>query len=288
MDTNAKHPKIAGVAILYNPEEALLLKSLNSWVPYVDKAFVFLNSAISPRIQSFLDENNIHAVNTDGENRGISYALNQMITICDNEHFDYLLTMDQDTLWRNFSDYKSFVLSHPDREQAIYGPEIGGESRSLPVCEETDHVITSGTLVPIKLLKSIGGYLPQFTIDGIDVEVCYRARERGYKVYRIYGTNIDQKFGEEHTRKFCGKSVQVYNYPPIRLRGIIRNHLHIMKMYKLPKWFRQFIIRRCIFKNVFNVMLWEDRKISKLHSIIRGLSEGLLLPPPQKPPRNRF
>lgn len=126
MDTNAKHPKIAGVAILYNPEEALLLKSLDSWVPYVDKAFVFLNSAISLRVQSFLDENNIHAINTDGENRGISYALNRMITICDNEHFDYLLTMDQDTLWRNFSDYKSFVLSHPDREQAIYGPEIKG------------------------------------------------------------------------------------------------------------------------------------------------------------------
>ncbi|MFN2438727.1 MAG: hypothetical protein ABR503_05970, partial [Chitinophagaceae bacterium] len=98
---------IAGVVILYNPSNDVV-SNINSYLPYINKLYVVdnsENSALSMLQETGVAEKVIYI--HDGENKGIAERLNQVVEISLAEGFDWLLTMDQDSLF-SYSSISSY------------------------------------------------------------------------------------------------------------------------------------------------------------------------------------
>ena len=145
-------PRVLAIVVGYRPQEALLKQSIESYAPQVDKVLLWQNSPISfahPKVE----------LCGDGSNRGISTALNYAREIALLEEYDYLLTMDQDSVWEDFSAYLSMALEAP--EPALLGPYVNKEPVGKSF-EASLLLITSGMLVSAPLLRLLGPWRPQW------------------------------------------------------------------------------------------------------------------------------
>ncbi|MEJ0107144.1 MAG: glycosyltransferase [Bacteroidota bacterium] len=91
---------IAGVVVIYYPEEEELLKNIKSYLPFVNLLVVIDNtdSGFDSNIGDdlkFLDKSIQYISNK--KNEGIGYALNKAASIALQAGYSWLLTMDQDS-----------------------------------------------------------------------------------------------------------------------------------------------------------------------------------------------
>lgn len=133
--------------------------------------------------------------------------------------------------------------------------------------------ITSGSLIPISVLREIGGYEKEFFVDGIDVELSYRARAKGFYTYAINGCCLRHRFGESINKQVLGIKINIPSYSPSRLYGIIRNHLIIIRKYNSAILLIHFI-KQYIIKFLFSILVFEENKRAKIKAIFAGVKDG--------------
>ena len=264
--------KILAVIVVYNPELSLLLKNINALINNVDGLLIWNNSPNNFDAASLTKLYNKIVIKSCGKNIGISKALNFAWHFARKHNYDYLLTMDQDSIWINLKGFLKKIQSFNDKKN-IFGPEYSISKHTY--INESACRITSGMLVPIVILNEIGGYYNDFMIDGIDIELCYRAREHGYKVYNISGSTLDHHAGLNIRCKFIWIHFYSDGYNPIRINGIIRNHLIIFKRYKIEWKIKCAILRRYYFIMPIKILLGEKNKIKKISAYFKGLYEGI-------------
>lgn len=270
--------KILAIITVYHCDKDLFIKDVQAFIDKVDELLVWNNtpceSANSLANLLTLESDKIIFCGEE-ENKGISYALNYAWRYSKEKGYDYLLSMDQDSIWVNFGNYISLVNEKLKKEKAIFGPYMG----DLPPKEvymPVDYVITSGCLVPISILDEIGGYCSDFFVDGIDVELCYHAKSYGYQSYMVANCSLIQKFGTPEIKKILGKKYVTSNYPPNRIYQILRNHIIILRRYKVSRKMYQIVFNVYIVKFSLKILLGEYDKWSKLYSIYAGVWDGLM------------
>ena len=146
--------KILAVVIVYYPDPELLRRNIAAFSDGVDHLLIWRNS---PLEGDFGDAELLG----DGSNRGIAQALNAAWRIAREKNYDFLLTMDQDSLWSDFAAYRSLALSG-NVPEGLWGPGINDEE----ITEDwvpSDTLITSGMLIPLPVLEAIGGWNPDPT-----------------------------------------------------------------------------------------------------------------------------
>lgn len=164
---------ILAVVIVYNPDEHLLIKNISSFIGHVQRVWVWQNSPIPSSLKQHLQRipnaEKLEIVGSGQKNIGISKALNEAYHFAKQEGFRHLLTMDQDSIWVDFPKFIDYVDKYilQGDQLALCGPTLD-QGASKAFHEEVHYLITSGTLVPIQLLDSIGGYCEDFMVDGID------------------------------------------------------------------------------------------------------------------------
>ena len=116
-----------------------------------------------------------------GKNEGIGYALNRAIDCARENTCSHLLMMDQDSIWRNFKDYRNAIEEDKDVRIALYAPTIAdAESDFVFWCNKPDlYVITSGSVLNLKYVQEIGLFNEKFFIDEVDNEYCVRIVLKG-------------------------------------------------------------------------------------------------------------
>ncbi len=266
--------KICSVTIIYNPETIKVLQNIKKYLSSVDEAIVWDNTPDGSKGFDTLCKMHNLTLLGNGNNVGISTALNESIKYALNKGYDYILTMDQDSEWIDFDSYIKEVKSNLNCDTIIYAPQILSNDKILRV-NSSISAITSGSVVNLHLAKKIGLFNENLFIDEVDNEFCYRASTNNLKIKIFQNHLLKQIFGNPAENKFINRLTSQYS--PQRTYFQIRNRIWVWKRYHATLSYRYLlrtlliqIIRRSII-----ICIYEDDKIKKLCSIFRGMKDGI-------------
>ena len=241
-----ENTKVAGLTILYNPDEKLL-SNIKSYVNQVDVLYVYDNSP-NPHADLFDNyKENIRYIFADGKNHGLGFPINKIAKKCLNENFDWLITFDQDSFAPSnmINKLKDYICSDMfDKDIAVIAPVIrhkifGYEGDDnylpyLPIISYKRMAIQSGALHNLHMLEEIGGYDESLFVYQVDNEYCTRCRLAGYKIAQFNKTFLLHQIGQ------AGKSVKIngregyilHKFTPTAYYYNYRNSLYCMSKYR--------------------------------------------------------
>lgn len=257
----------AAIVICHHPDTELLRANIGAFAGEIEKVLVWRNSGES--LDWLKDEfPNIEFLGS-GENLFIAQPLNEALHYCADNGYEWLLTMDQDSVFEDFASFKADTLNRKDSDVAIYAPNVNGQFAD---CEdhEPETVITSGSLINVDKAIKAGGFKEKYEIYWVDGEFCYRARMAGYRIVVPAQYHLRQQFGRQ-TRTLFGFTTSNYS-APIYYR-LIRNML-----WEHREHGSKAVSKRCIAYTLLystrGIVLGEKQKLKKLAAIAKGLWYG--------------
>jgi len=269
--------------ILYNPQIERLQENITSIYRKNFKVIIIDNAsenniAINRLIKKY--HNIIYIRNRS--NLGIAKALNQICSIAKENHFPFVLTLDQDSVCpeniiEEFSQYTGL------EKLGILCPVIEdrncGREESKTNCGDKvtaiNRCITSGSMVSIEAWKSVNGFDEVMFIDKVDHDFCYRISMRGYKIYRVNSVTLLHEVGFSNIKHFLGREVIVRNHNPTRKYYISRNTIFLARKKKGIKNVIQAYIQ--VSKQLLLVLAFESQKFNKSLAILKGFIDGHFL-----------
>jgi rhamnosyltransferase len=287
--------RILAVAVTYNPEIALLAQVLGSVSPQVQGLVVVDNGSSNAKdIRSTVDKIGGQVI-ANAENIGIAAAQNQGVDHARAAGFSHVLLLDQDTVLSSgmVADLTE-NLNALEQEQggvAAIGPayyELNSQQQTrayrangfrlsrLPLTSETqpvasDFIIASGSLVPLSVLETVGGFKEDLFIDLVDVEWCFRARAAGYRSFLSPTAAVEHRLGSG-TVQVGPRQVAVHT--PVRNYYWVRNALWLARQsYTPPAWRLYFISRSLAFLATYTTLV--DKRALRLRLIARGIRDSL-------------
>lgn len=270
--------KILAVVTTYYPEKDLLRRNISAYIKDVDKVIIWENTPEKERFQyRFVDDDKVEYYG-DGIN-SISRGLNFSWRYAAENGYDLMLTMDQDSIIENFDVLKAYGCEHFS-DQVILGPQLMQAKGGINpvIAERRESIITSGMLIPMRVLERIGGYNPSLVIDGIDTDLCLRANHYGIFSFQVRGCILHQQFGVPLVKYFRGKKYEINSYSPTRLRSILQAHIYLIRKHpNMSLGMRKYICNHYIKGKLIEIILFEDKKISKIYNLFRGVINGLLM-----------
>lgn len=227
---------VFGVVILYNPTDEIA-QHIRTYLSKVEKLYVFDNSEdiVNRNLEDLGDR---VVVIADGVNRGISERLNAAAEMAIAANGEWLLTMDQDSFFAEASlgQYMQCLEHFTDKENVgMFGVEYEKKSTDYDCeTEDTTNLITSGSMVNLKLFQKIGGFDEQLFIDEVDAEYCLRSNQKDYKTVKFKNVILNHSLGvvSQHRSLKNFKSTPRTLHSPLRVYYMVRNFLYIANLYK--------------------------------------------------------
>jgi glycosyltransferase, group 2 family protein len=281
--------KLLAVLVIYMPDDSdynQIVSNIKRYINGIDALIVWDNTpsldhkdVLRIHLKELMDDQEFMKLifMSSGCNCGLSYAYNRAIEYAKQNGYTHLLTMDQDSKWESFDKYRSFAEIYYKREPlAIIGPSINEDEQS-DILKNVPNIINSGAIIPIALFNKIGGFCERFLVDGVDVEICYRAQRYGIPVYKVKGYgHLVQHFGNMTFFYFNGRLWHCTNYNTFRLKGIVRNHMLIVRNYPEQSDTKERLRNVYLKQYTIAILLKEKHKLSKLWSIYSSLIKGIL------------
>lgn len=267
---------IAAVVLLFHPDEAVR-KNIESYRKEVDFLYLVDNSSdlSAARMwrKSLLEFDNVYLIH-EGENIGIGKALNLALNQARKDQCEWLLTMDQDSLFPDGtlkrmmnaldnSPIKNMALLSPVHIKSTLHHTMDKMDKGLRAVE---FVMTSGNLIHIDSALSIDGYDEDLFVDEVDHDFCFRLGEAGYSIFQYESMHLLHRLGEPY-----GRWVTIKGYPPVRLYYMMRNYLEIRQRHfgKQTDFFHK--RDRYLLKFMLKQIFWGDRRLERLKMIVRGV-----------------
>lgn len=273
--------KLCAVVVTYYPDVKDAINNIMQYLPWVDHLVIWENTP-SEDIKNYRIEipeyaDNISYMGT-GKNEGIAFALNRAVDYAQSHGYTYLLTMDQDSVWRNFKLYRDNLNKDSKEGYAAFAPLIYDRKRNKTGYNTNTQFITSGAIYSIEKYTSLGKFCEEFKIDCVDTEYALRIQKYKYKVKIQTDCILEQSFGAIKKVRFL--NCYHANYSSFRLYYIVRNNIWMWKMYRhsglLPKRFLfNDIVKRYLIREPILVILCGERKLNKLYAILKGLAAGI-------------
>ena len=270
---------LAGI-VLYNPEADRLRDNIEAIRTQVDYVLLIDNGSSNKSYTGFIKGYDNLAIITNVKNQGIAYALNQICGYAHTHNFNWVLTLDQDSVATPgmVETYKSIV----DDTIGILGCWI--HDRGYQIDEswgiehgtfETDWVITSAAFTNVKAWKDCGGFDNGMFIEWVDWDICEAMRKAGYKIMKTYKTKLVHELGH-NTRLVMVRhhQMQVMNHKPIRYYYSVRNRIYMSKKYIHINLLEQ--LKEIGFK-LYTVERYEKNKFKNFIAIIKGTIAGFFM-----------
>ncbi|MBS5089094.1 MAG: glycosyltransferase [Streptococcus lutetiensis] len=293
--------KIAAGIVLYNPEDTDRLDAcVKSILKQVNKLYIYDNST-NQLSYSFPEG---VRYNSCGENKGIAFALNELMKLAASDGFEWLITMDQDSVMPdNVVESYSKAIEEAGDNLGIVCPQVIDKRRKymqiadLEGSEYVNECITSASCTSIKAWKKIGGFDDWLFIDLVDNEFCKRLIVSGYKILRLNHLVLDQEFGNiqpkgKFSQKFWislskmlkNENIAKFSYKknvsPMRVYYTCRNIIYVNR--KLKRYGKTaYSNYNCegyfgfIISFVLPSFLRAKDKFKVLKAIVKGTNEGL-------------
>lgn len=210
-----------------------------------------------------------------GENRGVAAALNTGVREATAFGFEWVILFDQDSralpgLVENLAqicrelgpDLERLGMLGTNHVDVNSGESYVRAAASMsPAFVERKTVITSGTLLPIRVFDEIGPFREDLFIDSVDHEYSLRARKLGYLVLLAVDPLLAHAIGNRIDHSVLGLPVLTLNYPPFRWYYIVRNRIGVALEYarEEPTWAAARLASLC-FRLAATLALEPDRR----------------------------
>jgi rhamnosyltransferase len=221
------------------------------------------------------------------ENLGIAAALNQAARRAQALGFEWLLTFDQDS--QPAPDLPASLVeayrSTPNAEKlGMIGSNFLLEGTGLPFyqCAGADAVtieqptlITSGSLLSLRVFSQLGPFREELFIDGVDSEFCLRLRRQGFKVVATCAPLMRHSLGQLSVHPLLWKRPRITHHSAIRRYYMTRNAIVIARQYWRADraWVR--LSLKTLVVGFVGAMLFERQKLKKLGATILGAVDAL-------------
>ena len=247
------------------------MRNVEAFIDHVDKVLIWENTPSKDKQPyRYITHEKVDYYG-DGVN-SISRALNFAWEYANENGYDYLLTMDQDSYFENFEFYVERTVYCKDAPDGIWTPQMNGEMVADDY-EEIDIPITSGMLASIKIVNTIGGWNESYTIASVDDEFYLQAHLRGIGKYKVKNASLLQRFGTPREVTVLGHTLVLRNYGPQRLHDIYRNNIILIRKYPKIDYLRNNFFHYWL-KAIVLVFVYEKQRYRKTWCILKGIIAG--------------
>ena len=264
--------KLSGVTVIYNPDKNVHT-AIESYLPFLSKLYIVDNSSKNNE-KIFAQYKNVKYI-PNLKNLGIASALNTGAELAYKENFDWILTMDQDSVFEedNLSKLINFTKKVDMKKVGIVSPwheTRENKEKSSEKVEKLVEVMTSGNLVNLQAWKSVGGWKEWFFIDCVDIEFCMNLNIHNYEIIRYNESCLKHNLGNIQIHHIFGKNFASTNHNYIRQYYMIRNMFYLSDLYKdyFPK--NIYSMKRGALGRLKNIIIWEKDKYRKIRNMYRG------------------
>ena len=298
-------PTVVAVVVTYLPDRSALFSLLHALSPQVARIIVVDNAEVG----STLFEWHLHDIFSNlellqlGGNLGIASAQNRGITRAMEAGASHILLSDQDsvpepTLVERLLEglavckqesgalpvaaigpatkdsrtgrVSTFIPSDTPKDQALTSAPLAS---SIPLVD-AGFLISSGMLIPVEVIATMGGLRTEFFIDHVDTEWCFRARKAGYRLVGLEQPLLLHSLGDEVQKVWFFRERHVSTHAPLRDYYMARNTLAMIKVGHLSAaWTAHFLWRVVQFFGFY--LLLSKNKRQHLGMLFLGLLHGL-------------
>lgn len=275
--------KFAIFVLLYNPKWGQVSNTLKNYAEIFSEMVIVDNSTIENK-EKVLDVVPNATYYWQGGNKGISKALDYAFKWSKEHKIDYLLTMDQDSDYKNveIQNMLQYIEKNYDEKVGIYSVNYQNlyldEKRNEFVAGKL--AIKRSSVVEIKFCMTSGSFvnvsavqkalpLDDFFVSYVDVDLCAWLSEHGYKLLRIGNSVLRQQVGENVKRTKYNMFFHVLHHKDIRYYFMVRNNFLFRKKYKN---FKTLGIKRLV-RVLTNIMLGERNKVRKIYACYLGYKD---------------
>lgn len=268
---------ILGAITTYNPDLKKLTKNIESVIKQVD--FLIISDNGSSNIQDIYNfcEKYKLILFDNKTNLGITGSLNKILNYAIDNKYDWILTLDQDSVLENniVSKYRKFIKNNVGIITSYYYDININQDYFWPENVEfikCDFCITSGSLNNTLALKKIGGFDSKLFIDYVDFDICQTLRENNYEIIKLCTYGFKHEVGKSKIKRIFGKNIILYNENPKRLYYYFRNRKYFIKKHET--YINPFKEYLSMYSRAFLIIMFEKQKLSKLKSIVKGLADS--------------
>lgn len=248
--------RVVAVVVSYNPDTSSFVKLLEALLPQVVYAVVVDNASLidMTSIMTRWFAQNAELLQMP-ENLGIAAAQNAGIERAMKLEADFVLLLDQDSMpsVTMVAELLAAITSAQSDQGGIpvaaVGPAIVDrrmgrtyyfmidrmgfprkwmppiDIKKLPPLIDVAVLVASGTLIPIDVIKRIGGMRSNYFINHVDTEWCLRAKAAGYRLLGVPASKLEHQFGDTIKQVWFFGYRQVIYHSPLRNYYDIRNTL---------------------------------------------------------------
>ena len=280
--------KICAGIVLYEPEKERLLQNVEAIKSQVDKVFLLDNGSKNiDEIKSLIADGEKISLILNDNNEGIARALNQLCVSSYEEGFDYIVTLDQDSVAdENMVEEMRHYIAD---DVGIIAPRVVDDYEKekiedLPLTEEIERPVTSGCLTSLKIWKELGGFDEKLFIDCVDFDFDTRILKAQKRIIRVNRAILHHRLGKAKEVKFFvffGKLLGIeklknpfytYNHSVIRTYYYARNIKYYI--FKHKDFLDLKTEKRTYFKWFILKVFFEEQKLKKLWAIIKGTAHS--------------
>lgn len=277
-----KTAKCIGGIITYNPEINRLTQCIQKATQECQKVVVVDNGSanVGEIVQLVKKFDNSYIIENES-NFGIAKALNQVFCEAAKQNYNWVLTLDQDTVIPdNLLERYSQAISNSPSNLAIICPQIHDDSsgKTWPVLNKgerercVEKCITSASFNNVKIWDAVGGFDEKLFIDEVDHDYCYRVRKCNGMILLVDDVTINHTIGNSKIYTIFGKEIIVRNHSAFRKYYITRNILLIDRKQNGKITF--LAIRHCVLFLV-KTLIFEDQKKEKVAACFKGFMDGV-------------
>lgn len=231
------------------------------------------------------------------ENRGIGAAQNVGIGLARARSSRHVLLLDHDSIPEPgmVAALRAAIEQQPpgsvpvaaagpryadERQTTSPSPfvQLAGFKRVRCPCErpgqliEVEHLIASGSLIPLAVLDAVGDMDEALFIDYVDIEWCLRAAHAGYRMLGVCDARMQHQLGETPIA-FMGKHLP--DHSPLRHYYLFRNALLLQRMPHIGWRWKVVDAYQTVIKYGFYALVATPRW-PRIRMMNRGLWDGLL------------
>jgi len=221
----------------------------------------------------------------NADNMGIAYALNQGVHYAIDRGYQWILTLDQDSLVTPgmieamVNVYESLGTEEQEKTAGLFAIPVErdlakpDDFRSDPTDRTYEKVfvgITSGNLLRTDIFEKVGFFDEKLFIDYVDHDFYLRLASASYQLLECKGAKLIHQRGNYTQKKVLGKLIETSNHSALRKYYITRNRMYMWKTYgeSHPDFVRH--DKKTFRKQLLKLLLVEDDKWDKLKMVVKG------------------
>lgn len=280
--------KIVAIIVTYNPDVDLLKKQNVALANQADSLIYVDNHSESLDFFSSIKGDNVHIIK-NAKNLGLAKAQNQGIELAKANDADFVLLFDQDSIpplgfvcclkecyetkSKEFKvalvgpAIKNFLKGNTEYEPTVILKGTSIKRTLVEDATEVSYCIASGSLIPMKVIEEVGKMEEKLFIDGLDLEWCLRAKNKGYKIYQTCNTYLEHCLGN-------GSRDRIKSHSPLREYYIMRNAVWMIKQSHIPIGYRIRKLYSSVARLIRSIFTYNSDYVK---SDLRGIIDGFKL-----------